>query len=85
MTEFVISSEQLERLIEGIEHNTGRRINKVVCDGTELLVIVRCRDCRHRVAFEQPLNLERVFCDLRRSLYAVEDEGFCAWGVRRDS
>lgn len=47
--------------------------------------VVRCRDCRHRVAFEQPLNLERVFCDLRRSLYAVEDEGFCAWGVRRES
>ena len=45
--------------------------------------IVRCRDCRHRVAFEQPLNLERVFCGLRDSLYAVEDEGFCAWGVRR--
>lgn len=45
--------------------------------------IVRCRDCRHRVAFEQPLNLERVFCDLRRSLYAVEDEGFCAWGKPR--
>ena len=85
MTEFVISSEQLERLIEGIEHNTGRRINQVVCDGAELPKIVRCRDCRHRVAFEQPLNLERVFCDLRRSLYAVEDEGFCAWGVRRDS
>lgn len=83
MTEFVISSEQLERLIEGIEHHTGRRINKVVCDGTELPVIVRCRDCRHRVAFEQPLNLERVFCDLRRSLYAVEDEGFCAWGKPR--
>lgn len=45
--------------------------------------VVRCRDCRHRVAFEQPLNLERVFCDLRRSLYAVEDEGFCAWGKPR--
>lgn len=45
--------------------------------------IVRCRDCRHRVAFEQPLNLERVFCDLRRSLYAVEDKGFCAWGERK--
>lgn len=45
--------------------------------------VVRCRDCCHRVAFEQPLNLERVFCDLRRSLYAVEDEGFCAWGKPR--
>ena len=61
-----------------------------VCGITEFRLeeredIVRCRDCRHRVAFEQPLNLERVFCDLRRSLYAVEDEGFCAWGVRRES
>lgn len=45
--------------------------------------IVRCRDCEHRVAFEQPLNLERVYCDLRYSLYAVEDEGFCAWGERK--
>lgn len=47
--------------------------------------IVRCRDCRYRRAFEQPLNLERVCCGLRHSLYAVEDEGFCAWGERRES
>ena len=31
----------------------------------------------------EPLNLERVYCDLRYSLYAVEDEGFCAWGERK--
>lgn len=47
MTEFIINSDQLERLIEAIEHDTGREINRVVIDGTRAAEIVRCRDCKH--------------------------------------
>lgn len=80
MTEFILSSEQLERLIEGIEHNTGRRINQVICDGAELPVVVRCRDCKLSVA-----KGHRLYCDLNAGGFPnVEPDGFCAWGERRE-
>lgn len=79
MSEFIISSEQLERLIEGIEHNTGREITKVVCDGTELDEIVRCRDCKHYRAWMQGAKLE---CWANGEPFSVEPDGFCAWGER---
>ena len=69
-----------EYIIDLAAHNASAAM--ALCDGVHG-EIVRCRDCEHRVAFEQPLNLERVYCDLRYSLYAVEDEGFCAWGERK--
>lgn len=46
MSEFIITSDQLERLIEGIEHDTRREISRVVACGTELPEVVRCRDCK---------------------------------------
>lgn len=78
MSEFIISSEQLERFIEGIEHDTGRKINKVVCDGTELPEIVRCRDCKYYEDY--------TGCCTRRDCVApmaVTAGGFCAWGEMR--
>lgn len=77
MSEFIISSEQLERLIEGIEHNTGREITKVVCDGTDLDEIVRCRDCAYRGWSDSGGH----FCARGIGL-TVKPDGFCAWGER---
>lgn len=71
-----------EYIIDLAAHNASAAM--ALCSGVREK-IVRCRDCRYRRAFEQPLNLEFVCCSLRGSLYAVEDEGFCAWGVRRES
>lgn len=90
MTEFIISSEQLERLIEGIEHNTGRRINKVVCDGTELPEIVRCRDCVRFVPQGMYLYNSGVVnkgtCSVVRGFVVqISPDGFCAWGERKDA
>jgi len=45
--------------------------------------IVRCRDCRHMVAFEQPLNLARTCCGLHGDLYLTDEDGFCHLGERR--
>lgn len=78
MSEFIISSEQLERLIEGIEHDTGRKINKVVCDGAELPEIVRCRDCI-RYSLDDYGN---TWCAYVAS--AVQPDDFCSWGERED-
>jgi len=79
MSEFIINSDQLERLIEGIEHKTGREINRVVCDGKELPSIVRCRDCKHRAG----ANVQAVVSDLCMWLdIIVKPDGFCAWGNR---
>ena len=77
MTEFIISSDQLERLIEAVEHNTGREINQVVIDGVRALEIVRCRDCKRWTADD---------CEWNRFLddpEIDEPDGFCAWGERR--
>ena len=88
MSEFIISSEQLERLIEGIEHNTGREVTKVVCDGTELDEIVRCRDCYHYrdTSTKHARSGGIGTCDLGlewTDLYSiVEPSGFCALGER---
>ena len=73
MSEFIISSEQLEQLIEGIEHDTRRKINKVIYNGIELPEIVRCRDCKR---FH--LNTNGLDCP------KLDPDGFCAWGERRD-
>lgn len=87
MSEFIISSEQLERLIEGIEHNTGREITKVVCDGTELDEIVRCRDCKFAII--NPLGdckyCERFWDTDGDAQLNLPGDFFCAWGERRDA
>ena len=78
MSEFIISSEQLERLIEAIEHNTGREINRIVIDGKRATEIVRCKDCEN---YEYREYLGRSYC---LGEYATEPDGFCAWGERRE-
>ena len=99
MSEFIISSEQLERLVEGIEHDTGRKINKVVCDGTELPEIVRCKDCKYgqEVFWPKTWGVPADYLDCRGPLVTkwdyyndepqsnpVRPDGFCAWGEIRD-
>ena len=83
MTEFIITSDQLERLIEGIEHDTGREISRVVARGTELPEVVRCRDCRYYVADHEPIDPGwPMMCD-ESGRDMLEPDGFCAWGERR--
>lgn len=89
MTEFIINSDQLERLIEAIEHNTGREVNRMVIDGKRATEIVRCEDCRYAnedgdecVYFAAWESLPDG--DEFRDVYVdVVPDGFCAWGERR--
>ena len=81
MSEFIINSEQLERMIEAIEHDTSRSINRLIIDGVRLVEIVRCRDCRYH---------DSSLCNWFECSYCgesprVEPDGFCAWGGRRES
>lgn len=76
MTEFIISSEQLERLIEAVEHDTGREINRVVIDGVRATEIVRCADCKHYIDGE--CMVEDGNGDYLR--LTVPPTHFCAWG-----
>lgn len=78
MTEFIISSEQLERIIEAVEHNTQREINRVVIDGCRVSEIVRCMDCEF---FEQ----DDVADGCTQFDFSIEymERGYCAWGERR--
>lgn len=81
MTEFIINSEQLERLIEAIEHKTGREINRMVIDGKRATEIVRCRDCKRCMAYAKA-----AYCDrFAHELPGATLDGFCAWGERRDA
>lgn len=79
MSEYIITSEQLERLIAAIEHDTGREINRVVIDGERIPEIVRCRDCKwldHRNLYLCMLP----DADGGYACWMVEPDGFCAWG-----
>lgn len=77
MSEFIITSDQLERLIDGIEHDTGREISRVVERGAELPEVVRCRDCRFFAT-----NIHGSYC--KKSITRLSSpDGFCAWGERR--
>ena len=78
MTEFIINSDQLERLIEAIEHDTGREINRMVIDGVRAVEIVRCRDCEY-------YNDYLGSCMRRLYPYGTTPDGFCAWGERGTS
>ena len=83
MSEFIITSDQLERLIEGIEHDTGREISRVVARGIELSAVVRCRDCVHYVEDPEPIDpgWPMMCADSGRDM--LEPDGFCAWANRR--
>lgn len=71
MTEFIISSDQLERLIEAVEHNTGREINRLVIDSVRAREIVRCRDCEY---------FDTRKCESRWPFCL---DAFCWWGKRK--
>ena len=89
MTEFIISSEQLERIIEAVEHNTGREINRVVIDGVRAREIVRCRDCKYAdwdiTAWWCTRDKHNPFKigELRGYGERSQLGGFCAWGERK--
>lgn len=79
MTEFIINSDQLERLIEAVEHDTGREINRVVIDGVRAAEIVRCRNCKH--------SDRSYWCKrwgMLGDLPSITPDGFCAWGERAE-
>lgn len=83
MSTFIITSEQLERLIDGIEHDTQRKIDRVVALGTNLPEVVRCRDCAAFLENATPNDREYPhFCTLHGTDLA-EPDGYCAWGERR--
>ena len=71
MTEFIINSEQLEKVIRAVENE--RPINRVIVEGFELPEIVRCRDCAYSIA-------DGNGCGRWRDFIEVEPDGFCAWG-----
>jgi len=80
MTEFIINSDQLERIIEAVEHDTGREVNRVIIDGERMPEVVRCRDCKH---YHAEINGCDEFGDIWHDEYAnVEPYGYCAWGER---
>ena len=85
MTEYIINSEQLERLIAAIEHDTGREINRVVIDGERIPEIVRCRDCTYYDG-EPDLDSSTPKCwrdpDHRGAPTWTRPDGFCAWAQR---
>ena len=83
MSEFIITSDQLERLIEGIEHDTGREISRVVARGTELVAIVRCRDCKRFSLDNSDHDYRSGWWCHRWNTDMVKPDGYCAWGVRR--
>lgn len=84
MIEFIINSEQLERMINAIEHKTGLEITRVVIDDRHLPEIVRCRVCKHYYEAENyhPNGNYVMRCCKYFDAYndEVEPDGFCAWG-----
>lgn len=91
MTEFIINSDQLEQLIEGIEHKTDREINRVVCDGKDLPSIVRCKDCKFSEVVtdcysdKSFLGCNAEWCEGSEGDHpCVEPNGFCMWGERKE-
>lgn len=90
MSDFIISSEQLERLIVAIEHNTNREINRLVIDGDRMPEIVRCRDCVYMHTVRSWLGMDVDECWLHADHESgalgknrTEPDGFCAWACRK--
>ena len=56
----------------------------------EYVKVVRCRDCEHSYLFDMswksPKTDDKRYCKYGSFLqYEVSDDGFCAWGERRDA
>lgn len=81
MSEFIINSEQLERMIEAIEHKTSRKINRLIIDGVRQTEIVRCFDCKYgyKDVCERP-----IWGDGERACMPIEPDGYCKWGKRKE-
>ena len=70
MSEYIISDEQVAE---------NQRLH-----GKKLLVmpvIVRCRDCRFR-CLDECTRIDEGFKDY---WFAIEPDGFCAWGERNEA
>lgn len=46
--------------------------------------IVRCRDCKYSDAIKTRYQQETVYACLNFDSAAIEPDGFCAWGERRE-
>lgn len=84
MSEYIVSDKWLQEFEDGLE--------ECIVDGhfeyigatnptPPLRPIVRCRDCRHNMAY-----WKSNYCDkFAHSLPKENPDGFCAWGERRDA
>ena len=82
MSEFIINSEQLERMIEAIEHDTSREVNRVIIEGERVPEIVRCRDCRFYDERHRECSMLRCE-ECWYLLHDVEPNGYCWRGERK--
>ena len=48
----------------------------------DLVEVVRCKDCKHFVPFDEPYN-KAGMCD-RKMLGLIPEDGFCSYGERKD-
>lgn len=80
MTEFIITSEQLEIAIEAIAYDLSKPINEVYIRREKLPEIVRCRDCRHSSREYKEFRYCYRLGECKE--FFVEPDGFCAWGER---
>ena len=85
MSEYIISSEQFERSIEAIAHDSSIPITEVYVSNVKLPEIVRCRDCKHYKAWVLARPQNGGDCRLNKNEVDVMPDGFCAWGERRES
>ena len=87
MTEYIITSEQLEIAIEAIANELDKPINEVYIRGEKLPEIVRCRDCEHF----HPMEGTALSCRLPHPQYGhlvqwqfAEPDGYCWRGERKE-
>lgn len=81
MSEYIITEKQLKTATEAyMEREIPLPITEVFVSGDKLPEIVRCRDCYYFT--DSPAWPDAHECDYINR--AVEPDGFCAWGERRD-
>ena len=82
MNEYIINEKQLKTATEAyMEREIPLPITNVFISGDWLPEIVRCRDCYYFT--DSPAWPGAHECDYINR--AVETDGFCAWGERRDA
>ena len=50
----------------------------------DMVSVVRCRDCKHYEEIDEMFGFDNT-CKWWAEQPVVEPDGFCAWGVRRES